>query len=110
MAMAGCGKPAMAGKWCAIAWWLAKISCRAPTGGTSLLQRWLLGTHQGAVAHSHLDYYLDGFVVRFYRRRSRSCGLLFYRLIEQSLTVAPVRCPQFIGGTRPQGIVLGEQC
>jgi transposase-like protein len=24
----------------------------------SLLQRWLLGTHQGAVAHSHLDYYL----------------------------------------------------
>lgn len=27
----------------------------------SLLHRWLLGTHQGAVAHSHLDYYLDEF-------------------------------------------------
>ena len=52
----------------------------------SLLQRWLLGTHQGAVAHSHLDYYLDEFVFRFNRRRSRSRGLLFYRLIEQSLT------------------------
>ena len=25
----------------------------------SLLKRWLLGTHQGAVEHSHLDYYLD---------------------------------------------------
>lgn len=76
----------------------------------SLLQRWLLGTHQGAVAHSHLDYYLDEFVFRFNRRRSRSRGLLFYRLIEQALAIAPVRCPQLVGGTPPHGIVLGEQC
>ena len=76
----------------------------------SLLQRWLLGTHQGAVAHSHLDYYLDEFVLRFNRRRSRSRGLLFYRLIEQALTIAPVRCPQLVGGVQPQGIALGEQC
>ena len=47
----------------------------------ALLKRWLLGTHQGAVAHSHLDYYLDEFVFRFNRRRSRFRGLLFYRLI-----------------------------
>ncbi len=76
----------------------------------SLLQRWLLGTHQGAVSHSHLDYYLDEFVFRFNRRRSRSRGLLFYRLIEQSVATAPVRCPQLVGGTQPQGIVEGEQC
>ena len=76
----------------------------------SLLQRWLLGTHQGAVAHSHLDYYLDEFVFRFNRRRSRSRGLLFFRLIEQALAIAPVRCPQLVGGAQPQGIVLGEQC
>lgn len=76
----------------------------------SLLQRWLLGTHQGAVAHSHLDYYLDEFVFRFNRRRSRSRGLLFYRLVEQSLASAPVRCPKLVGGTQPQGIGLGEQC
>ena len=25
----------------------------------SLLKRWLMGTHQGAVSHEHLDYYLD---------------------------------------------------
>ncbi len=25
----------------------------------SLLKRWLLGTHQGAVTREHLDYYLD---------------------------------------------------
>ena len=28
----------------------------------SLLKRWLLGTHQGAVSHDQLDYYLDEFV------------------------------------------------
>ena len=76
----------------------------------SLLQRWLLGTHQGAVAHSHLDFYLDEFVFRFNRRRSGSRGLLFYRLVEQALAITPVRCQQLVGGTQPQGIGLGEQC
>lgn len=76
----------------------------------SLLQRWLLGTHQGAVEHSHLDYYLDEFVFRFNRRRSRSRGLLFYRLIGQALGIAPVRCAQLVGGSQPQGVGLGEQC
>jgi hypothetical protein len=33
----------------------------------SLLKRWLLGTHQGAVRASHLDYYLDEFTFRFNR-------------------------------------------
>ena len=31
----------------------------------SLLKRWLLGTHQGAVTHDQLDYYLDEFTFRF---------------------------------------------
>ena len=35
----------------------------------SLLKRWLLGTHQGAVSRAHLDYYLDEFTFRFNRRR-----------------------------------------
>ena len=30
----------------------------------SLLKRWILGTHQGAVSHEHLDYYLDEFTFR----------------------------------------------
>jgi transposase-like protein len=58
----------------------------------SLLKRWLLGTHQGAVAHSHLDYYLDEFTFRFNRRTSRSRGLLFYRLLQQAVALSPVRC------------------
>lgn len=33
----------------------------------SWLKRWLLGTHQGAVRPSYLDYYLDEFTFRFNR-------------------------------------------
>src|SRR6266536_2724820 len=37
----------------------------------SLLKRWLIETHQGAVSHKCLDYYLDEFTFRFNRRRSK---------------------------------------
>ncbi len=56
----------------------------------SLLKRWLLGTHQGAVQHSHLEYYLDEYTFRFNRRSSKSRGLLFYRLLSQAIDVGPV--------------------
>jgi transposase-like protein len=56
----------------------------------SHLKRWLLGTHQGAVSHKHLDYYLDEFTFRFNRRRSKSRGKLFYRLAQQAVAVDPV--------------------
>jgi transposase-like protein len=55
----------------------------------SLLKRWLLGTHQGAVSHDQLDFYLDEFTFRFNRRRARHRGLLFYRLLEQAVTTDP---------------------
>jgi len=51
----------------------------------SLLKRWLLGTHQGAVHPEQLDYYLDEFTFRFNRRDSRARGLLFYRLVHQAV-------------------------
>lgn len=56
----------------------------------SLLKRWLLGTHQGAVSHKYLDYYLDEFTFRFNRRRSKSRGKLFFRLAQQAVAVDPV--------------------
>ena len=56
----------------------------------SLLKRWLVGTHQGAVSHKHLDYYLDEFTFRFNRRRSKSRGKLFFRLAQQAVAVDPV--------------------
>jgi transposase-like protein len=56
----------------------------------SLLKRWLLGTHQGAVSAPHLDYYLDEFTFRFNRRRSRHRGKLFFRLAQQAVAVEPI--------------------
>ena len=71
----------------------------------SLLKRWLLGTHQGAVSHEHLDYYLDEFTFRFNRRTSRSRGKLFFRLLQQAVAVEPapyksmVKCAAGSGGS-----------
>ena len=57
----------------------------------SLLKRWLLGTHQGAVTAAHLDYfYLDEFTFRFTRRTSRHRGKLFFRLAQQAVAVDAV--------------------
>lgn len=56
----------------------------------SLLKRWLYGTHQGAISHKNLPYYLDEFTFRFNRRTSRSRGKLFYRLIQQALELDPI--------------------
>jgi len=64
----------------------------------SLLKRWLLGTHQGAVTADHLDFYLDEFTFRFNRRTSSSRGLLFYRLMQQAVTLAPVHGRTVRGG------------
>lgn len=56
----------------------------------SLLKRWLLGTHQGAVSHEHLGCYLDEFVFRFNRRTSTHRGLLFLRLLQNSVLGDPL--------------------
>lgn len=56
----------------------------------SLLKRWLLGTHQGAVEADPLQAYLDEFAFRFNRRKAEFRGLLFRRLLEQAVQVKPV--------------------
>jgi transposase-like protein len=63
----------------------------------ALLQRWLLGTHHGAIQPKQLDYYLDEFVFRFNRRTSKSRGLLFYRLLQQAVVTPPVTYKKIIG-------------
>jgi hypothetical protein len=65
----------------------------------SLVQRWILGTHQGAISHEQLDYYLDEFTFRFNRRTSRARGLLFYRLLQQAAGTDPHPLSELIGGT-----------
>ena len=72
----------------------------------SRLKRWLLGTHQGAVSHEHLDYYLDEFTFRFNRRTSRSRGKLFYRLVQQAVQIDPQPYRQLLG---PQDVGILER-
>ncbi len=69
----------------------------------SLLQRWLLGTHQGAVTPEHLDAYLNEFTFRFNRRRSTRRGLLFYRLLEQAILAEPITYRSLIANPSPTG-------
>jgi transposase-like protein len=52
----------------------------------SLVKRWVMGTLQGSVSPEHLAAYLDEWVFRFNRRRSRSRGLLFHRLLAHAAT------------------------
>ena len=68
----------------------------------SLLKRWLLGTHQGAISHAYLDDYLSEFTFRFNRRTSKSRGKLFYRLAQQAVAIDPIpiatlKKPQHLG-------------
>ena len=68
----------------------------------SLVKRWLLSTHQGAVEPAHLQSYLDEFVFRFNRRRSRSRGMVFYRVLELAAGHEPVRYRNITAGNKPR--------
>jgi transposase-like protein len=68
----------------------------------SLLKRWLLGTHQGAVEADHLQAYLNEFAFRFNRRRSEFRGLLFRRLLEQAVHVQPVTYRSLVMNPSPK--------
>jgi transposase-like protein len=70
----------------------------------SLLKRWLVGTHQGGVQRRHLDYYLDEFTFRFNRPHSKARGLLFHRLAQQALAVAPAPYRDIVEAEKPAKI------
>ena len=67
----------------------------------SLLKRWMLGTHQGAIGRQHLGDYLNEFVFRFNRRTSASRGKLFFRLAQQAVQIAPTTYERLV---RPQDV------
>jgi len=66
----------------------------------SLLKRWILGTHQGAINPAHLDGYLDEYTFRFNRRTSSSRGKLFYRLLQNAMKTDPAPYKKIIKGVR----------
>jgi transposase-like protein len=64
----------------------------------SLIKRWLLGTHQGAVSPKHLAGYLDEYAFRFNRRLSTHRGKLFYRLMQQSVSTKATSRLEIVSG------------
>ena len=66
----------------------------------ALIKRWLTGTHQGAVSHEHLGYYLDEYAFRFNRRTSRYRGKLFYRLLQNAVALDAVPYQDIAKGVR----------
>jgi hypothetical protein len=57
----------------------------------ALLKRWLLGTYQNFVSSGRLQSYLDEYTFRYNRRKSKSRGLLFHRIIQQAMKHEPVK-------------------
>ena len=68
----------------------------------ALVKRWLLGTHQGSFGADHLQAYLDEFTFRFNRRESRARGMLFYRLIQQSVAMHPISFHDLVANPTPR--------
>ncbi len=62
----------------------------------ALLKRWLLGTLHGRLDPKHMDSYFEEFVFRFNRRTSKARGLLFQRVLENSMRVSPTPYKEII--------------
>ena len=67
----------------------------------SRLDRWWLGTYQGALRPPHRDDSLDAFTFRFNRRTSRSPGKWFSRWVQQAAAITPTPYQALVGG-RPR--------
>lgn len=66
----------------------------------SLLKRWLLGTHAGAVKPKHLQSYLDEFVFRYNRRKTKGVGRIAARTIQQLVSQPAITMRQLIDETQ----------
>lgn len=66
----------------------------------SLLKRWLLGTHAGAVRDKHLQAYLDEFAFRHNRRKTIGTVRIAARVIEKLVVHPPRTMRQIINKTK----------
>ena len=67
----------------------------------SLLKRWLLGTHAGAVKPKHLQAYLDEFAFRYNRRKTKGVGRIAARTLQQLVVHAPMTMRMLVDQTEP---------
>ena len=67
----------------------------------SLMKRWLLGTHQGAVRPKQLQHYLDEFAFRHNRRKSHHVGKIFLRMVQGTAGTEVTPYWKLVGRTAP---------
>ena len=67
----------------------------------SLMKRWLLGTHQGAVRPKHLQHYLDEFAFRHNRRKSHHVGKIFLRMVQGTASTEATPYWRLVGRLAP---------
>ena len=67
----------------------------------SLLKRWLLGTHAGAVRRKHLQAYLDEFAFRHNRRKTNGVARIAARVIEGLIASKPLPRRMLVEKTIP---------
>lgn len=68
----------------------------------ALAKRWLMGTHQGSIGPDHLQAYRNEFAFRLNRRGSRARGMLFYRLLQQSVAMHPMSFRDLVANPKPR--------
>jgi len=61
---------------------------------TSLVKRLIRGTFQGRFEPKYLQNYLDEYVFRFNRRKSKSIGKKFMRLVQQVVKSVKITTPE----------------
>jgi transposase-like protein len=66
----------------------------------SLLKRWLMATHAGAVRDKHLQAYLDEFAFRHNRRKTNGVCRIAARLIESLVAKPPLTMRKLVDSTR----------
>jgi transposase-like protein/Zn ribbon nucleic-acid-binding protein len=65
----------------------------------SLLKRWLIATHAGAVSDKHLQAYLDEFVFRHNRRKTKGVARIAARVFEQLVAHPPLTMKALVNNT-----------
>ena len=78
------------------------MPCSRPCTASPHWPNRLLGTHQGSVDEAHLPSYLDEFVFRMNRRRSRSRGMVFYPSSKLTVDHGPVRYRDLVMTPKPK--------
>lgn len=68
---------------------------------TSLLKRWLMGTHAMAMKPKHLQAYFDEFAFRYNRRKTEGVARIAARVIESAVMKPPLPMWKLVKNTVP---------